>query len=109
MASCSYRHNGLLRQNYMQPELTTRLANVAGFRALAATGWNPPLGIGIAGMHERVKQLGGTLELQSEPGRGTLISVELPVADSAETADKSLTQSRTEKKPRKSKAAGAGR
>jgi len=80
----------------------------------AATGWKPPLGIGIAGMQERVKQLGGMLEIQSEPGRGTVISVELPVTGSAETADKSPTdkspsQSRSDKKPRKSKAAGAGR
>ena len=75
----------------------------------AATGWKPPLGIGIAGMQERVKQLGGTLEIQSEPGRGTVISVELPVTGSAETADKSPSQSRTRKKSRKAKAAGAGR
>ena len=84
----------------------------------AATGWNPPLGIGIAGMQERVKQLGGTLEIQSEPGRGTVISVELPVTGAAEAAaetadksptDKSVAQSRSDKKPRKSKAAGAGR
>ena len=75
----------------------------------AATGWNPPLGIGIAGMQERVKQLAGTLEIQSEPGRGTVISVELPVTGSAEDAGKSPTQSRTRKKTRKSKAAGAGR
>jgi PAS domain S-box-containing protein len=75
----------------------------------AATGWNPPLGIGIAGMHERVKQLGGNLEIQSEPGRGTVISVDLPVADSAENADKSPIESRSEKRSGKSKAAGAGR
>lgn len=75
----------------------------------AATGWKPPIGIGIAGMQERVRQLGGTLDIESEPGRGTVISVELPVTGSAETADKSPAQSRSDEKPRKLKAAGAGR
>jgi PAS domain S-box-containing protein len=45
----------------------------------AATGWNSPLGIGIAGMRERVKQLFGAFEIQSKPGHGTTIRVELPV------------------------------
>lgn len=49
--------------------------------ASAATGWNPPMGIGIAGMRERVNQLGGVLNIQSEPGRGTTVSVELPLSD----------------------------
>jgi len=75
----------------------------------AATGWKSPLGIGIAGMQERVKQLGGTLEIQSELGRGTVISVELPVTGSPETPDKSPSQSRSTKKSQKSKAAAAAR
>jgi PAS domain S-box-containing protein len=75
----------------------------------AATGWKSPLGIGIAGMQERVNQLGGTLEIQSEPGRGTVISVELPLTGSPETADKSPSQSRSIKKSQKSKAAAAAR
>jgi len=45
----------------------------------AATGLDAPLGIGIAGMRERVKQLGGTFEIESEPGQGTTIRVVLPV------------------------------
>jgi signal transduction histidine kinase len=36
-------------------------------------------GVGIRGMRERVRQLGGTLNIESE-GRGTTISVTLPVA-----------------------------
>jgi PAS domain S-box-containing protein len=75
----------------------------------AATGWKPPLGIGIAGMQERVKQLGGILEIKSEPGRGTVVSVELPVTASAEAADKSPVQSRRDEKSPKVKTAGAGR
>jgi len=52
----------------------------------AATGWNSPLGIGIAGMHERVKQLGGIFEIKSKPKRGTAVCVELPVAESPQFA-----------------------
>jgi len=52
----------------------------------AATGWNSPLGIGIAGMRERVKQLGGVFEIQSEPGHGTMIRVEFPVGEGSQAA-----------------------
>jgi PAS domain S-box-containing protein len=34
--------------------------------------------LGLAGMHERAKLLGGSLKLQSGPGRGTIITVEVP-------------------------------
>ena len=36
-------------------------------------------GLGLLGIQERVAQLGGDLELMSEKGRGTLISVTLPM------------------------------
>jgi signal transduction histidine kinase len=39
-------------------------------------------GLGLLGMQERVAHLGGTLQLVSEPGRGTLISVILPLVAS---------------------------
>jgi two-component system NarL family sensor kinase len=54
--------------------------------ASSASGWNPPVGVGIAGMRERVKQLGGIFDVRSEPGRGTAISVELPISRSSKTA-----------------------
>ena len=37
-----------------------------------------PMGVGIAGMHERVRQLGGQLEISSG-NQGTTIMVTLPV------------------------------
>jgi two-component system, NarL family, sensor histidine kinase UhpB len=37
-------------------------------------------GFGLAGIRERVKALGGTCVVDSEPGRGTKISVQLPLA-----------------------------
>ena len=41
-------------------------------------------GLGLLGMEERVAHLGGTLQLVSEPGSGTLISVVLPLIASEE-------------------------
>jgi signal transduction histidine kinase len=35
-------------------------------------------GLGLIGMHERVESLGGTLAIESEPGKGTRIEVHLP-------------------------------
>ncbi len=36
-------------------------------------------GIGIAGMQERARLLGGTLELQAEAGRGTVVKLQFPL------------------------------
>ncbi len=36
-------------------------------------------GLGLLGMEERVKDMGGVLRLQSAPGEGTLISITLPL------------------------------
>jgi PAS domain S-box-containing protein len=40
------------------------------------------LGVGIAGMQERLRQLGGSLEIESS-GKGTLVVAKLPVRDSS--------------------------
>jgi signal transduction histidine kinase len=40
-------------------------------------------GLGILGMEERVKRLGGTLTVDSTPGRGSAIKAELPLPASA--------------------------
>jgi len=53
-------------------------------RPSAATGWISPLGIGIAGMRDRVKQLGGIFEIKSKPKRGAAVCVELPVTESSQ-------------------------
>ena len=37
-------------------------------------------GLGILGMEERVRRLGGRLQITSEPGRGTLVQAALPIA-----------------------------
>jgi PAS domain S-box-containing protein len=38
-------------------------------------------GLGLSNIKERVNMLGGTLTIQSAPGQGTQLTVELPVAD----------------------------
>ena len=37
-------------------------------------------GLGLVGMEERVNHLGGAFEIESEPGSGTKVAVELPLA-----------------------------
>ncbi len=38
-----------------------------------------PGGLGIVGMRERAAQMGGTLAIDSTPGRGTIVSADLPL------------------------------
>ena len=38
-------------------------------------------GLGLLGIEERVRRLGGDLKLESQPGRGTLIAAVLPLSD----------------------------
>jgi PAS domain S-box-containing protein len=38
-------------------------------------------GLGLTSMHERVRMLGGTLHLESQPGQGTRLTVEVPIPD----------------------------
>jgi PAS domain S-box-containing protein len=45
----------------------------------------PEVGIGLAGMRERIRELGGTLELNSGP-TGTTITVTIPLQEHAATA-----------------------
>jgi signal transduction histidine kinase len=43
-------------------------------------------GLGILGMEERVKRLGGSLAVQSAPGQGSMVKAELPLPVTAGTA-----------------------
>jgi signal transduction histidine kinase len=43
-------------------------------------------GLGILGMEERVRRLGGSIEIDSSPGGGTTIRAELPLNESATTS-----------------------
>ena len=44
-------------------------------------------GLGLLGMEERVRRLGGTFQIDSQPGRGTTISAELPLPEITETVN----------------------
>ena len=55
----------------------------AKLNALASAGVS--LGVGIAGMRERVRQLGGTLDISSSAG-GTTITTHMPVAHEEKSA-----------------------
>jgi signal transduction histidine kinase len=41
--------------------------------------------LGLTSMRERVRALGGTLEIEAQPGSGTVIKVEVPLAREEET------------------------
>jgi signal transduction histidine kinase len=61
-------------------ELTLRIEDDgAGFDAAA-----PPAGFGLRAMRERVTLAGGNLEIDSGPGRGTLVRAVLPWHDAGE-------------------------
>lgn len=44
----------------------------------------PGGGLGLVGMHERAALIGGSLEIESAPGRGTTIYVRVPLSDNNE-------------------------
>jgi signal transduction histidine kinase len=50
-----------------------------GFDSAAIIAGRGSRGLGLTGMRERATTLGGTLEIDSLPGKGTLISVRLPL------------------------------
>ncbi|MBI2947471.1 MAG: hypothetical protein HYY23_07485 [Verrucomicrobia bacterium] len=56
--------------------------NGAGFDPRAAEGAKST-GLGLLGIEERVRHLGGTFELESSPGRGTRLIIAIPVAKKA--------------------------
>lgn len=58
-------------------EMTTSLwDNGKGFDPLMASG---AAGMGLEGIQERAKSLGGTCEIKSHPGEGTTVSVIIPI------------------------------
>jgi two-component system, NarL family, sensor histidine kinase DesK len=50
-------------------------------------------GNGLAGIRERVRSLGGTLELDSPPGKGTVLKVRVPLAAPASVAASEVSTS----------------
>jgi len=51
-------------------------------------GADPARGTGLVGLKDRVEATGGTLRVQSRPGQGTALLVELPI-DTGQPSDPS--------------------
>ena len=62
------------------------------FRPFETTKGNAGMGIGVYESREFVHSLGGHLEVKSEPGKGTLFTIRLALADQRSEADVSLEQ-----------------
>ena len=63
--------------------------NGVGFASDARTNsgrYRAAHGLGLLSMHERAAEQGGRFRIQSEPGRGTLVEITLPVAESHDDA-----------------------
>jgi len=58
--------------------------NGVGFEVGNPAERSPSEGIGLMGMRERAEHLNGTLEVQSSPGKGTSISVRIPLKETPE-------------------------
>ena len=50
-----------------------------GIRDDGVGGADPARGTGLVGLKDRVEATGGTLRVQSRPGQGTALLVELPI------------------------------
>jgi signal transduction histidine kinase len=59
-----------------------------GIRDDGAGGADPARGSGLVGLKDRVEATGGTLRVESRPGQGTSLQVELPI-DTAQPPDRS--------------------
>jgi PAS domain S-box-containing protein len=81
--------NNLIKHSQAQAAVVTLERDVRSVRLRVVddgVGFNPPAvrtrgGLGLNNIKERVNMLGGTLTIQSTPGQGTQLMVELPVAD----------------------------
>jgi signal transduction histidine kinase len=65
-------------------EVADRGKGIAPEKQMELASVGPP-GVGIRGMRERLRQLGGTLEIRSD-GKGTIVMARLPVPSVSTTA-----------------------
>ncbi len=76
------RHAGTseaqLRLTFEAKQVYLTIAD-AGIGFDAGTSFTAPRGWGLAGMRERVESVGGTFNLESSPGLGTLVSAVIPL------------------------------
>ncbi len=74
----------------------------AGFDPSAIETRNAPGGFGLFSIRERLEYLGGRLTIDTAPGKGTSVSLCVPISDPAETAD-------SEQEPKQKKSAPKSR
>jgi PAS domain S-box-containing protein len=106
-----HRYSGSASVNVrLNPEGDTLRAEIedygSGLPVMApAKGQPSGFGVGIAAMRERVKELNGSFEILSTPGRGTLVRAILPVSrqQSAESLSSSANGSNPGTQRRKGK------
>lgn len=77
------RHSGATQVRIYLREEPTRLRVSVQDDGKGFTPAQEP-GLGIIGMQERANRLGGELRVESEPGRGTIVSFTLPLPDRIE-------------------------
>jgi signal transduction histidine kinase len=77
--AAKHAHASTARVVLEERDATLRLS----VRDDGAGGADPGQGSGLVGLQDRVEALGGTLELTSRPGAGTLINVTMPLGVSS--------------------------
>jgi signal transduction histidine kinase len=85
------RHSGAqLIRIYLRQEASAIRASVQD----DGRGFDPAQerGLGMIGMQERVVHLGGRLQVDSEPGRGTIVSFELPMPPTGSNCEEDQVQ-----------------
>lgn len=58
----------------------------------SVNGDTAPLGVGIQGMRQRIRQLAGALDILSKPGKGTVVIASIPTQKLSLPVDKDLTR-----------------
>lgn len=65
---------------YQSQEITLKIED-SGIGFNPVQSFAPPRGWGLAGMRERIESVGGQLIIESEPRKGTIVEVAVPVFD----------------------------
>jgi signal transduction histidine kinase len=78
-------HHAHIRLTFRESVASVRVTDDGrGFDAEAVLGLAVPVrSVGLLGMQERVRLLNGHLTIDSQPGTGTVISIEIPIEEGA--------------------------
>lgn len=83
--------DGFLRLIYGEEKITMQVIDQGvGFDVKQTL--SPPRGWGLAGMRERAESLGGQFQLVSAPGKGTTISITIPLGETSTQGKDILTR-----------------